>query len=64
MLASFGTSSVRYRLAVFANDDDGAAAQGHFVHVYVDRATNGPVPLPDALRMALTKIVRAERNAL
>jgi acyl-CoA thioester hydrolase len=53
-----GTSSVRYRLAVFRNDDDAAAAQGHFVHVYVDRATNRPVPLPDALRTTLERIKR------
>lgn len=53
-----GNSNVRYRLAVFANDDDGAAAQGHFVHVYVDRATNKPVPLPDALRKALERILK------
>jgi acyl-CoA thioester hydrolase len=53
-----GNSSVRYRLAVFRNDDDAAAAQGHFVHVYVDRATNRPVTLPDALRNALERIAR------
>jgi acyl-CoA thioester hydrolase len=53
-----GNSSVRYRLAVFSNDDDEAAAQGHFVHVYVDRATNRPVPLPDALRKALERILK------
>lgn len=51
-----GNSSVRYRLAVFSNDDDEAAAQGHFVHVYVDRATNKPVKLPDALRKVLERI--------
>ena len=53
-----GNSSVRYRLAVFSNDDNDAAAQGHFVHVYVDRATNKPVPLPDALRKALERIAK------
>jgi acyl-CoA thioester hydrolase len=53
-----GNSSVRYRLAVFRNDDNDAAAQGHFVHVYVERATNKPVPLPDALRKALERIKR------
>jgi acyl-CoA thioester hydrolase len=53
-----GNSSVRYRLAVFRNDDGEAAAQGHFVHVYVDRATNRPVPLPDALRKTLERIKR------
>ena len=34
-----GTSSVRYGIGLFRNDDDKAAAQGHFVHVYVDRST-------------------------
>jgi acyl-CoA thioester hydrolase len=53
-----GNSSVRYRLAVFSNDDGAAAAQGHFVHVYVDRATNKPVLLPDPLRKALERIKR------
>jgi acyl-CoA thioester hydrolase len=53
-----GTSSVRYRLAVFSNDDQDAAAQGHFVHVYVERATNKPVPLPDPLRKVLERIAK------
>jgi acyl-CoA thioester hydrolase len=48
-----GTSSVRYEIGLFRNDDDIAAAQGHFVHVYVDRATNKPVPLPAGLLAAL-----------
>ena len=51
-----GTSSVRYAIGIFREDDDDAAAQGHFVHVYVDRATRGPVPLPDALRAVLEEI--------
>jgi acyl-CoA thioester hydrolase len=53
-----GTSSVRYRVGIFRNDDDNAAAQGHFVHVYVDRASNKPVPLPEILRRALERIRR------
>jgi acyl-CoA thioester hydrolase len=57
-VAHLGTSSVRYRVAVFRNDDDDAAAQGHFVHVYVDRASSRPVPLPEVLREALVRIVR------
>ncbi|WP_151448305.1 acyl-CoA thioesterase [Lacisediminimonas profundi] len=48
-----GTSSVRYELGVFRNDDDVACAEGHFVHVYVDRDTNRPVRLPDDFRNAL-----------
>jgi acyl-CoA thioester hydrolase len=52
-VARLGNSSVQYEIALFANDDDTAAAQGHFVHVYVDRVTNRPVPLPGPLRAVL-----------
>jgi len=48
-----GRSSVRYEVAVFGEGADAAAAQGHFVHVYVDRASRKPVSLPAALRAAL-----------
>lgn len=48
-----GTSSVRYLLGVFREGDARAAAQGRFTHVYVDRASNHPVPVPDAIRAAL-----------
>ena len=57
-VTKLGTSSVRYEVGIFRNSDDTAAAQGHFVHVYVDRATNKPVPLPEPLKKALTKLVR------
>jgi acyl-CoA thioester hydrolase len=49
---SLGRSSVRYRIAVFKAGADLAAAQGHFVHVYVERSTQRPVPIPDAHRRA------------
>ncbi|RZI66593.1 MAG: acyl-CoA thioesterase [Variovorax sp.] len=49
-VAHAGTSSVRYDIGVFAEGALEAAAQGHFVHVYVDRDTRRPVPLPAALR--------------
>ena len=52
-VAHLGRSSVRYELAVFPEGSDAAAAQGHFVHVYVDRATRRPVELPRELRAAL-----------
>lgn len=55
-VASLGTSSVRYEIGLFANDNTEASAQGHFVHVYVDRVTRRPVPLPAALRRALERI--------
>ncbi|HEF4762465.1 TPA: acyl-CoA thioesterase [Pseudomonas putida] len=55
-VASLGTSSVRYEVGLFANDNTEASAQGHFVHVYVDRVTRRPVPLPEPLRRALESI--------
>jgi acyl-CoA thioester hydrolase len=58
-VAHLGGSSVHYRVAVFRDDDDSAAAQGKFVHVYVERASNKPVRLPDGLRKGLTPLIRA-----
>jgi len=55
-VAHAGRSSVRYELALFGALADTAAAQGHFIHVYVDRATRRPVPLPPALRAAVDRL--------
>ncbi|HZC14362.1 MAG TPA: thioesterase family protein [Thermoleophilaceae bacterium] len=55
-VARIGTSSVRYEIGVFRNDDDESSAHGHFVHVYVDRATRRSRPIPETLRAALEKI--------
>ncbi len=52
-VARLGTSSVRYEVGLFAEGSDRTAAHGHFVHVYVDRASRRPVPLPDALKKTL-----------
>ncbi len=52
-VARLGNSSVRYEIGLFRNDDAQTAACGDFVHVYVDRQTQRPVPLPPALREAL-----------
>jgi hypothetical protein len=41
---------VRYEVGLFAEGEPLSAACGHFVHVYVDRQTRRPVPLPDALK--------------
>jgi acyl-CoA thioester hydrolase len=57
-VAKLGTSSVTYNIGIFRNDDGTASAQGHFVHVYVDRASGRPVPLPEKLKRALAKLVR------
>ncbi|MBY0336115.1 MAG: acyl-CoA thioesterase [Acetobacteraceae bacterium] len=58
-LAKLGNSSVRYELAVFGAGEEEAAAEGHFTHVYVDRGTGRPVPVPDALRRALEGLRRS-----
>jgi acyl-CoA thioester hydrolase len=55
-----GASSVRYGVAIFREGADTAAAAGHFVHVYVDRQTRRPVPLPEALRAELEALVLPE----
>jgi acyl-CoA thioester hydrolase len=53
-----GNTSIRYGIAIFRQDDDAASADGHFVHVYVDRATQTrPTPLPDRLREAAAALV-------
>jgi acyl-CoA thioester hydrolase len=52
-VAKLGTSSVRYEIGLFRNDEQDAAAEGFFVHVYVDRVTRRPKPLNDRLRKAL-----------
>jgi acyl-CoA thioester hydrolase len=49
-----GNSSVRYEIGVFANGADTAAVDGHFVHVFVDRATKRPVRIPEHARRLLT----------
>jgi len=55
-VAKLGTSSVRYEIALFRNDEEEAAAEGFFVHVYVDRVTRRPAPLGAPLRRALQGI--------
>ncbi len=52
-VAHLGRSSVRYEVGLFADDAPLAAAVGQFVHVYVDRASRRPVPLPAPLQAAL-----------
>ena len=58
-VAHLGTSSVRYRIGLFRNDENTASAQGQFIHVYVERTSSKPVPLPEALRHALTPLLRS-----
>ena len=55
-VARLGNSSVSYEIGLFKQGEDQPAAQGHFVHVYVDRDTRRPVSLPDGMRAALEAI--------
>ena len=48
-----GNSSVQYGIAIFLVGEDVACANGTFTHVFVDRASNRPVPIPERMRAAL-----------
>ncbi len=62
-----GTSSVVYRVGLFQGDPDEAgaeaAAEGRFVHVYVDNSggdgNRSVCPLPDEVRAAVVPLWRA-----
>lgn len=58
-VTSIGSSSVSYEIGLFASDAEKTAARGRFVHVYVDRTSRRPAPLPDALRYAVTALESA-----
>ena len=55
-VTKIGNSSVRYEVALFREGGEVAVAQGHFVHVYVDRVTLKPQALGELLLAALLKI--------
>jgi len=56
-VARLGTSSVTYHLGVFAQGAADAAAEGHFTHVHVGRASRRPVPLPPEWRGTLERLI-------
>jgi acyl-CoA thioester hydrolase len=58
-IIKLGNSSVRYELAIFKSDGQHACAQGHFVHVYVDRSNQKPASIPEDVRQAMQSIVIA-----
>jgi acyl-CoA thioester hydrolase len=62
-VAHLGRSSVRYEIGIFDASEPSACAAGHFVHVYVDRATRRPTPLPEGLRAALSLLLAAATPA-
>ena len=50
-------SSITYRLGIFAEGSRSAAAEGEFTHVYVDRHSRRPTPLPEAWRAKLESLI-------
>lgn len=56
-VARMGSSSVRYEVGLFRNDEPVAAAEGFFIHVYVDSVSRRPKPLAPTLRSVLETIL-------
>lgn len=56
LVTRLGNSSVTYEIGLFREGEPEAAARGHFVHVYVDRGSRRPVPVPDTIRAALKEL--------
>ena len=55
-VTAIGTSSMRFEVGLFRNDDTFASALGHFVQVCCDRTTQRPVAMPPPVRAALEAI--------
>jgi acyl-CoA thioester hydrolase len=56
-VGKLGRSSVRYEIGLFQQERDAPAATGHFVHVFVERATRRPTAIPEPIRAALTALL-------
>ncbi len=56
-VARLGSSSVRYEVGLFAQGAALTAAKGHFIHVYVDKQSRRPTPLPHNLKTVLETLV-------
>ncbi|SDF75615.1 acyl-CoA thioester hydrolase [Lentzea fradiae] len=56
-IGHLGRSSVRYEVGFFREGDDDVVAEGHFVHVFVDRTTRKPAEIPAHLRTAMEGLV-------
>ena len=58
-----GRSSVRYNIGLFGAGEDQARADGHFVHVFVERGTMRPMAIPDRMRAGLEALLRPPGTA-
>jgi len=56
-VARLGTSSICHEIGLFRQGDEAAAATGHFIHVFVDRASRKPMAIPARIRTALERLV-------
>jgi len=63
-VTKLGNSSVRYEIGLFRAGDEPPAATGHFVHVFVDRASSRPTPIPPRLRTALQALVVEPQSSI
>lgn len=55
-VTKLGNSSVRYEVGIFREGEESASAQGHFIHVYVDRESRKPSAIPEKMRALLQTI--------
>jgi acyl-CoA thioester hydrolase len=58
-VARLGNSSVRHEIGLFRQGEAAVAATGYFIHIFVDRATRRPAPIPPKIRAALARLVVA-----
>ena len=56
-VTKLGRSSVRYEIGIFRGDEDEAAADGYFVHVFVERVEERAAPVPPSIRAALARLL-------
>jgi acyl-CoA thioester hydrolase len=61
-VGTLGRSSVRYEIALFSPGLDEPAATGHFVHVFVERASRRPAPIPATIRAALALLMPLQKH--
>jgi acyl-CoA thioester hydrolase len=62
-VAHLGRSSVRYEIGLFGDDGAQPAAEGWFVHVFVDRGDRRPRDIPGAARAALERLLAPAGSA-
>lgn len=57
-ITKLGSSSVRYEVGLFRNDEEIASAQGFFIHVYVNRESGRPEAISDERRAVLAELLQ------